>query len=855
MEHVPGELLLRGRHHRLEHVVALTLVLHLRVPLAVAPQADTLPEVVHLVEVLTPLVVEDGDEHQALELAHLLLADLLLTPRVVGEGLLLVGVEEGGIGRGLPVEGADELGRVELCHGRLEAVPVPLLGEGVHVGVGADGALDRLGHEFQRLLGEVGALEELAALLVDDLALAVHHLVVLEDVLAQLVVLALHLALRPLDGLRDHLRLDGHVLGQVEALHHRRDHPGGEETHEVVVEGEVEARGAGVALASGAATELVVDAAGLVALGAEDIEAAGSDHPLVLLGALRLLGLEQRLVLRLVGGPVLLGELLQEVGVVVPAPGRHLRPGKVLGVAAEQDVDASARHVRGERHGTRPARLGDDVGLLLVVLGVEDVVLDAAPGEVAGQALRFLDRDRADEDRLAGPVAGHDVVGDRLPLGVLGLVDRVGLVLADVGPVGGDLEDLEPVDVGELGGLGLGRTGHARQLLVEAEVVLDRDGGERLVLLLDRHALLRLHRLVETVGPPPAREGAAGELVDDQHLAVLHDVVPVPLVELLGLERRLQVVHQRGVDLVVEVVDRQELLDPGDALLRDGDGALRLVDLVVLLGLEALHQAGEGPVPAGSLVGGTRDDERRAGLVDQDRVHLVHDGEGVAPLAAVLEPHRHVVPQVVEAELVVGAVGDVGAVVAPADRHRHVRLDEAHRHAQEPVDLAHPLGVALGQVGVDRGDVDPLAGQGVQVGGHRGDQGLAFTGFHLGDGSLVQDAGPDDLDIVVTLADRPLGGLAHGGVGLPQEGVELLAVVDPLAELGGLCGQLLVREGLHLPLPVAHRAREIHDLPEPSTLPGVEDEVECTHRFVKYDANSDRAFAPGVGPRRLRCLV
>ncbi|HMC04058.1 MAG TPA: hypothetical protein VKJ83_01145, partial [Actinomycetota bacterium] len=38
--------------------------------------------------------------------------------------------------------------------------------------------------------------------------------------------------------------------------------------------------------------------------------------------------------------------------------------------------------------------------------------------------------------------------------------------------------------------------------------------------------------------------------------------------------------------------------------------------------------------------------------------------------------------------------------------------------------------------------------------------------------------------------DRPLGGLSHGGVGLPQQGIELLAVVDPLAELGGLCGQL-----------------------------------------------------------------
>src|SRR6202007_3035709 len=94
-----------------------------------------------------------------------------------------------------------------------------------------------------------------------------------------------------------------------------------------------------------------------------------------------------------------------------------------------------------------------------------------------------------------------------------------------------------------------------------------------------------------------------------------------------------------------------------------------------------------------------------------------------------------------------------------------------------------------------------------------------------------------------------------GGVALAQHAVELLAVVETLAELGGLGGQLLVREGLHLPLPIADRAREIHDLLEPSTLPCVEDEVECTHCFVKYDANSDRALTPGVGPWRLRCLV
>ena len=55
----------------------------------------------------------------------------------------------------------------------------------------------------------------------------------------------------------------------------------GEALHEVVFERDVEARGAGVALAAGAAAELVVDAAAVVALGADDVEAADRDDLLV----------------------------------------------------------------------------------------------------------------------------------------------------------------------------------------------------------------------------------------------------------------------------------------------------------------------------------------------------------------------------------------------------------------------------------------------------------------------------------------------------------------------------------------------------------------------------------------------
>ena len=112
-----------------------------------------------------------------------------------------------------------------------------------------------------------------------------------------------------------------------------------------------------------------------------------------------------------------------------------------------------------------------------------------------------------------------------------------------------------------------------------------------------------------------------------------------------------------------------------------------------------------------AVSGRAADDERRARLVDEDRVDLVHDAEGVAALDHVLAAHGHVVAQVVEAELGVGAVGDVGVVLRAALLRRHVGLDDADLEAEEAVHLAHPLGVALGQVVVDGDEVGAVAGE------------------------------------------------------------------------------------------------------------------------------------------------
>src|SRR5215831_2418441 len=239
----------------------------------------------------------------------------------------------------------------------------------------------------------------------------------------------------------------------------------------------------------GAAAQLAVDAPRLVALGAQDVE---------------------------------------------PAQARH--------VGAELDVGAAPGHVGRDRHHAALARLGHDLGFALFLCCVEHRVLDALALEHVGEQLAHLDVHRAHEHGLAALVALDDLVDDGGVLLALGTEDDVVLVRAHDVLVGRDHGDVELVDLPELARLRLGRAVHARQLVVEAEEVLQRDRGQGLGLALDLHALLGLDGLVQAVGVAPARHEAPRELVHDEHLAVLHHVLHVLVVERVRLEELEHVV-------------------------------------------------------------------------------------------------------------------------------------------------------------------------------------------------------------------------------------------------------------------------------------------------------------------------
>src|ERR1700730_2328762 len=145
----------------------------------------------------------------------------------------------------------------------------------------------------------------------------------------------------------------------------------------------------------------------------------------------------------------------------------------------------------------------------------------------------------------------------------------------------------------------------------------------------------------------------------------------------------------------------------------------------------------------------------------------------------------HVVAEIVKAELIVGAIGDVGGIGAAAFVVIEAMHDDPGRKAEEMINAAHPFGVAAGEIIVDGDDMDALAGERVEIAGKRRDKGLAFAGAHLSDRPLMQHHAADKLDIEMALAEDAARRLAPRGKRRNQDVVKRLALDKSGSELLG----------------------------------------------------------------------
>jgi hypothetical protein len=112
------------------------------------------------------------------------------------------------------------------------------------------------------------------------------------------------------------------------------------------------------------------------------------------------------------------------------------------------------------------------------------------------------------------------------------------------------------------------------------------------------------------------------------------------------------------------------------------------------------------------------------------------------------------IAQEVKSDLVGRGINNVTCVGLSAFFSGHALVYIAHRKSQRSVDLAHPVGVAFGQVIIGSEHVHSAVGNRVHEDGGNGRKGFAFPGLHLGDFPLRHHERAEELDIEQTQAEN-----------------------------------------------------------------------------------------------------
>ncbi len=207
----------------------------------------------------------------------------------------------------------------------------------------------------------------------------------------------------------------------------------------------------------------------------------------------------------------------------------------------------------------------------------------------------------------------------------------------------------------------------------------------------------------------------------------------------------------------------------------------------------------------------------------------------MAVLDAVFDAIDKVIAEIIEAEFVVRAVGDVRAICFLA-RHgtqefllhqktsggldfflfsglvslrnlklriideRSARDNRSDGESEQAIDLSHPHRVAAGKIFVDGDDVHALTGERIQVCRRDPRKRLSFSGHHLGDRAAVQHESAEQLDVERALVERALRRLAHEREGLHSHFVQYfreLASLYPLTKRQAFFGQFAIGKRRH----------------------------------------------------------
>src|SRR3989344_6578998 len=117
------------------------------------------------------------------------------------------------------------------------------------------------------------------------------------------------------------------------------------------------------------------------------------------------------------------------------------------------------------------------------------------------------------------------------------------MIQADDGAVGRNHNNIQPVNFQKFLSRSQGGTGHARELLVKSEIVLEGNRAGRTSFFFNFYPLFGLDGLMNPFRPASARLEPPGERIYNNNFSLLNHVIPVAFENSLRSDGCFQMMH------------------------------------------------------------------------------------------------------------------------------------------------------------------------------------------------------------------------------------------------------------------------------------------------------------------------
>ena len=194
-----------------------------------------------------------------------------------------------------------------------------------------------------------------------------------------------------------------------------------------------------------------------------------------------------------------------------------------------------------------------------------------------------------------------NVVSNSIELSIYCAIDKIIFVDTLNFPVGRNRHDGQVVDLTKLRIFRHCRTGHARKLVVQTEIILQRDSCQSLVFLTNQYMLFCFQCLMKAFGITATFHDTAGEFINDLDLAVYHYVVNIAMEQELGLQRLLQMIGQLTGWIAKNIFNAKLELNLFQTSFGGVDGPFRFIHLEIDIALQGRHNSRKTLIRIGGL--------------------------------------------------------------------------------------------------------------------------------------------------------------------------------------------------------------------------------------------------------------